>query len=458
MPKHILVLGAGKSSASLIKYLLDRAETHDWQITVGDLDESTAQRKVEGFERGRAIAFDVFDERVKNAAIAAADLVVSLLPPAFHDHVARACLQHGKSMVTASYVSPIIRQMSAAFAEKGLIFMGEIGLDPGIDHLAIVELRDRLQEQGSTLKKVASYTGALIAPESDTNPWHYKFSWAPMNVVKAGQGISQYLFEGKPKYIPYNRLFSAYIERAVAGAGAFEIYPNRDSMAYIEKYDLHGVDTFMRGTMRYRGYCDGWNAFVKLGWTDDSYRIPIGEAMTYTDLLRAFLPIKSLTGRSLRAATAHYLNIDEAGEVMAQLAFLDLFDERKIDFDKPAATPAELLLHLLIPKWKLEAGDRDMVVMMHEIEHERAGRRYRLTSSMVCKGNENGDTAIAQTVGLPLGIMVKLIATGRLNDFRGVQIPLMPEAYQPILQELATDFGIGFREVEEELTTQATAP
>lgn len=450
---NILVLGAGKSATTLIQYLLKKSTEFNWNITVGDLNIETAQKKIEGHQNGSAIKFDVFDEGDKDKHIANTDIVVSLLPPSFHDKVATTCLKFGKHLLTASYVSPAIKAMHDQFVEKGIIFMGEIGLDPGIDHLAIMELVDRLKEQGAELTRVASYTGALIAPESDTNPWHYKFSWAPMNVIKAGQGISQYLYQGKTKYIPYTRLFTSYLEREVEGAGAFEIYPNRDSMAYIEKYGLQGIDTFLRGTMRYEGYCEAWNSFIKLGWTDDSYEIPIEENMTYTDLLRGFLPLKNINDfdGNLKFATAQYLGIENKNPIMHQLAWLGLFDNEPIKVKEGISklSPAKLLCNLLLEKWVLAPEDKDMIVMLHEMDYVLNGKKQRLTSTMICKGNDAEDTAIAQTVGLPLGMMTKLVATGAFTN-KGVNIPLMKEVYEPLLLELK-EYGIGFNEHIEEI-------
>lgn len=443
----ILVLGAGKSATSLIQYLLKQSETYNWEITVGDLDVATAERKTD-HPNGKAVKFDVFNEADKKQHISATDIVVSLMPPNFHDKVAVSCLEFGKHLLTASYVSESIKAMHDDFKAKGMIFMGEIGLDPGIDHLAIMELIDRLKAKGAKLSRVASYTGALIAPESDTNPWHYKFSWAPMNVIKAGQGISQYQYQGKTKYIPYNRLFSSYLKREVEGAGTFEIYPNRDSMAYIEKYGLQGIHTFLRGTMRYEGYCDAWDTLIKLGWTDDSYSLPIEPNMTYTDLLRCFLPIKNMEefDGNIRYATAQYLDIENKGEIMQQLAWLGLFDNEPIKVKEGTTelSPAQILCNLLLEKWELAEDDKDMIVMQHEMDYELNGKKERLTSSMLCKGNDAEDTSIAQTVGLPLGIMTKLIATGQFTT-TGVNIPLMKEVYEPILTELK-DYGIGFNE------------
>jgi len=444
----ILVLGAGKSATSLINYLLDKSTTYNWQITVGDLNIGAAKHKIDGHANGRAISFDVFSETDNDKHVAKNDIIVSLLPPAFHDKVAPYCVKHKKHMVTASYLSPTIKAMDADFKANGKVFMGEIGLDPGIDHLAIMDMVDRIKAKGGKLSRLGSYTGALIAPESDTNPWHYKFSWAPMNVVKAGQGISQYLHEEKVKYIPYNRLFTTYLERNVEGTGQFEIYPNRNSMEYIEKYDLHGIATFLRGTMRYKGYCDGWNSFVKLGWTNDSYQIPV--PATYTDLLRSYLPIKYLEGNDIKTATANFLGIAINSQPIQQLDWLGLFDNVAINIDKATETPARVLCHLLSGKWVLEPTDKDLIVMIHEMTYELDGKKHQLDATLVCKGNDSEDTAISQTVGLPLGMMVKLIATGEF-DKAGVNMPLAKKVYAPILKELQ-EYGIAFEEVEREIT------
>ncbi len=437
--KKILVLGAGKSATSLIHYLLERAEQEDWQVTVGDRDIELARHKVEGFDRGHAIRFDVEEEERKEQLIRDHDIIVSLLPAFLHPKVSKACLKIGRHIITPSYVSKEDVSMNEDFEKAGLLFMGEMGLDPGIDHMSTLQIVHDIENRGGNITAIRSFTGGLIAPESDNNPWNYKFTWSPINVVLAGQGTAQYLKDNKRKYVPYNRLFSLYETYNIADYGAFEVYANRDSIIYLDKYELNNIPTFIRGTMRRQGYCDAWNAFVKLGWTDNGFPIVGADQLTYNDLLEAFLP-KTENGKSLRENLADFLDIDTSHETMSKLAWLGLFDNVKIPLKN--ASPAEILKDLLEPKWKLEPQDKDMIVMLHIIDYELNGETHRYKANLIVKGQDAENTAMAHTVGWPLGIMVKLLSQGKIKS-RGVKIPIMPEVYEPVLKELE-DFGVLF--------------
>ncbi len=439
--KKILVIGAGKSATHLISYLLEQSETLNWQITVGDINLELAQKKLNNHPNGKAVFFDIHDENLRQQYIQEADIVASLLPYKFHSIVAKDCLKFGKNLVTASYVDATCKALAPEFEKANLLFMAEIGLDPGIDHLATMKMLDDLKAKGAKINALYSYTGALIHPENDNNPWHYKFTWAPMNVITAGQGTSQYMYNNKPKYIPYNRLFKSSSEREIGDLGIFEVYPNRDSIQYRKKYNVDGVGTFLRGTLRRKGYCPAWDTFVQLGWTNNKQIIEVN-GQTYTDLLEAYLPIYIQKGRTIEESLAAFLNIELDSNIMDQLRWLELFDHKPIGLEK--GTIAEILCHLLQEKWKLEEDDKDMIVMLHELEYELNGEERKQVATMVCMGESKDNTAISKTVGLPLGIMLKLIVTGQIK-LTGVKIPTMPEAYNPILKELA-QYGIVFEE------------
>jgi len=441
--KKILIIGAGKSAARLISYLLDQSKKFDWQITVGDINLALAQKKVEHHPNGEAVYFDVNDETLRQKYIGAADIVASLLPYSFHSIVAKNCLKLGKHLVTASYVDATCMALAPEFEKANLLFMGEIGLDPGIDHLATMKMVDNLKAKGAKITALYSYTGALIHPENDNNPWHYKFTWAPMNVITAGQGVSQYLYNNKAKYIPYNRIFDSQSEREIGDVGMFEVYPNRDSVKYMEKYNLEGIGTFLRGTLRRKGYCKAWNSFVQLGWTDNKHIIEVAE-QTYTDLLESYLPVYILkrNNYNIEDSLANFLGLEVNDPIMHQMRWLGLFDNVPIALEK--GTVAAILCDLLQEKWKLEAGDKDMIVMLHEIDYELDGEQRQQVATMVCMGEDEEHTAIAKTVGLPVGMMIKLIANEKVQ-LSGVKIPTMPEVYEPILAELA-QYGILFDE------------
>lgn len=443
--KKILVLGAGKSATDLIHYLLEQSETYDWHIMVADRDQQVAAQKIDGHPNGTAIAFDVYDKQLRHELVQQADIVASILPAQFHHLIAEACLEHHKHIITPSYVSAKEQAMDQEFKEKGLLFMGEMGLDPGIDHMTLMKMLNGLKAEGAKIEAVRSCCGALMADESDgDNPWKYKFTWAPMNVVKAGQGTAQYLRNGSPKYLPYNRLFVQHERYDIDNHGTFEAYANRDSMSYIDKYQLEDVPTFVRCTLRKEGFCDAWNALVKLGWTDHSYTIDHANLLTYRTFVEAFLP-KSVVEdpRRLRVRLAEFLNIEVASPVMEKLIWLGIFEDKPVPFAK--ATPAEILLHILKEKWVLQPSDRDMVVMLHKIDYALGQQQQSLTSWLVVEGKDAEHTAISKTVGLPMGILIKLMLNKQIS-LSGVHIPTMPEVYYPVLEELET-YGIVFREL-----------
>lgn len=443
--KTILILGAGKSATRIINYLLEQSLKYDWKIIVGDLDKALANAKIAGHQNGTAVTFDVNNEEHRTKYVQQADIVASLLPAFFHSTVAKECLKYGKHLVTASYVDQASMDLSSEFEKAGLLFMGEIGLDPGIDHLATMRMIDELKEKGANIQGVFSHAGALIHPEYlKDNPWKYKFTWAPMNVVKAGQGVSQYLEDNETKYIPYNRVFNFTLQREIEGI-EFEIYPNRDSKKYLDTYHLKNIANLMRGTIRYKGYSDAWDSFVELGWTDDTYEIDT-EWLTYTGMLRQYLPKMLLEEHGTEGALARFLHQPEDGDVMEKLRWLGIFDHKPIGLEK--GTPAQILLKLLQEKWALEEEDKDMIVMIHEVDYELNGEDHKASASLVYYGKDQDNTAISDLVGLPSGMMVKLIATGQVKELKGVKIPIMPEVYNPILKELE-EYGVLFKEKDE---------
>ncbi len=439
--KNILVIGAGRSSTALINYVLEKAKEYGWFVTVADADPQLAQQKVNGHSNGRGTWLDVMKVNDRRELIERNDIVVSLLPAHLHLEVAQDCIKLKKHLITASYVSKEMYRLGDAARDRELIFMGEMGLDPGIDHMSAMQKIDEIKEKGGKLHAFRSYTGGLIAPESDTNPWHYKFTWNPRNVVLAGQGTAQYLEENKYKYIPYNRLFAQYRLVDIPTMGEYEVYANRDSLLYREVYGLNDIPNILRGTIRHRGFCDAWNAFIKLGLTDGSYPILESENLTYHSFMEAYL--KPGSG-SVRDRTAVFLGEDLDSDVMHKLDWLGLFSKKKINIEN--ATPALILEHLLLDKWKLEEDDKDMIIMQHEFEYDLDGERRLLTSTLVLKGNDSTDTAMARLVGIPLGIFVKLVMQGKITA-TGVNIPVMKEVYDPVIEELK-EYGVVFEERE----------
>ncbi|MGM0624501.1 MAG: saccharopine dehydrogenase C-terminal domain-containing protein [Bacteroidota bacterium] len=444
--KRILILGAGLSATSLINYLLEHAETEDWHIRLGDMDDKLAASKINGHPRGESFQFDVDDENQLAREIKSCDITVSLLPAKFHSLVARACVDLNKHMVTASYVSKEMKALDREAREKGLTLLNELGVDPGIDHMSAMRVIDKIRNDGGKLQVFKSSTGGLIAPEYDNNPWNYKFTWNPRNVVLAGQATACFIRNGRYKYIPYHQLFKRTEKTSVLDFGEFEVYPNRDSLSYREIYGLEDIPTIFRGTMRRPGYCEAWNVFVQLGMTDDSIEYVGDKETTYRDFINSFLRYQP--DILVEDKLCEFMNLDPEGEIMKKLIWLGIFDKRPIGIS--GASPAQILQKLLEEKWALEENDKDMIVMQHKFEYELNGERKGLKSSFAYIGKSQKETAMAITVGTPAAIAVRLLAKGEIK-LTGVHTPVVPELYNPILDELEK-YDIKF--IEEEMPVE----
>lgn len=443
--KKILVLGAGLSTPSLIKYLLDNATEHGWLIVVGDVSKEMAKERINGHERGKAVKFDVFNDSQRVKHVKQADLVVSMLPARLHYLIVKTCLKFKKNMVTASYNSKEAIKYNVLAKENGQIILNEIGLDPGIDHMSAMRIIDLIKENGGKLTAFKSSTGGLVAPKSDNNPWNYKFTWNPRNVVLAGQSGAQFISQGMLKHIPYHKLFSRVQRINIDSYGEFEVYPNRDSLKYRSSYGLDDIPSMFRGTIRRPGFSKSWDILVQLGATDDTYVIENSENLTYRDFINSFLRYdKELL---VEDKLARYVGLKEDSIEMYKLRWLGLFEREKIGLAN--ATPAQILQKRLEEKWSLEKEDRDMIVMQHEFKYTVGGVKKMMTSSLVVEGKDQTETAMAITVGLPVGIACKLILTDKIN-VTGVVIPTIKEIYKPVLKELE-QFGIKFIDQEFDL-------
>ena len=440
--KNILIIGAGRSSGALIGYVLKQAERHGWNVVVADTDPEAARQKINGHPNGRAAWLDVHKVNDRRDLINRADVVVSLLPAHLHLEVGQDCITLNKHLITASYVSKEMYQLGDLARSRDLVFMGEMGLDPGIDHMSAMKIIHDIQQRGGEIRSFSSYTGGLVCAEDLTdNPWKYKFTWNPRNVVLAGQGTAQYLEDGRYKYIPYNRLFSDIRKISIPELGEFEVYANRDSLLYREVYGLKDIPTIVRGTIRYPGYCAGWDALVKIGLTDDSYPIVDSEELTYHELMNAFVS-HLVSGSSVRDRVAEMLGETPHSKIMKKLDWLGLF--RKIRIQLPSATPAQILEHLLLERWKLEPTDRDLILMQHEFEYELEGESKTLVSTLVMRGEDSERTAMSKLVGLPMGILVKELMLGNIKQ-TGTQVPVERHVYGPVLEELE-NYGVVFQE------------
>lgn len=440
--RNILIIGAGRSASSLIDYLLNKAETENLHITIGDLSAELAERKTQGHKRATAVAFDIFNQEQRQELISKTDIVISMLPAHLHFEVAKDCITYKKNMVTASYISPAMAELDEAAKAAGLIFMNECGLDPGIDHMSAMKVIDEINDRGGKIILFESFCGGLVAPESDNNLWNYKFTWNPRNVVLAGQGgAAKFIQEGMYKYIPYNKLFRRTEFMEVEGYGRFEGYANRDSLKYRSIYGLNNVLTLYRGTLRRIGFSKAWNMFVTLGMTDDTYVMENSAGMSYRDFTNAFLPYHPTDSVELKLR--HILKIDQDDILWEKLMELDLFNANKL-VGLNNATPARILEKILSDKWTLSPDDKDMIVMYHKFGYEINGRREQIDSTMVCTGLDQTYTAMAKTVGLPVAIATLQILNGNITT-PGVQLPITKEVYAPILKELE-EYGIVFNE------------
>ncbi len=440
--RKILVIGAGKSSSYLIKYFLDKSESENLHITIGDIHLDNAIMLLNGHPNSKAIHLDIFNAEARSEAITNADIVVSMLPARFHIEVAKDCIKLGKHMVTASYVSNEMQELDTAAKSKGLIFMNEIGVDPGIDHMSAMQVIDRIRDNGGKMILFESFTGGLVAPESDNNLWNYKFTWNPRNVVVAGQGgAAKFLQENQFKYIPYHRLFRRTEFLDVEGYGRFEAYANRDSLKYQHAYGLDHAKTLYRGTMRRVGFSRAWNVFVQLGMTDDSYTIEDSANMSYRDFVNAFLPYSPTDSVELKFR--HALKIDQDDLIWDKFLELDLFNpDKKVGVKN--ATPAQILQKILMDSWTLSKDDKDMIVMYHKFGYELDGKKHQIDATMVVLGEDQTYTAMSKTVGLPVAMATLDILNKKIVT-PGVQIPITREVYKPILKELES-YGVAFTE------------
>ncbi|MGQ7945583.1 saccharopine dehydrogenase family protein [Flavobacterium sp. WC2509] len=440
--RTILIIGAGRSASSLIQYLLNKSVEENLHLIIGDLSLALAQKKTNNHPNATPIALDIFDENQRKTAIQKADIVISMLPAHLHIEVARDCIVYKKHLVTASYISDAMQELDEIAQANNLIFMNEIGLDPGVDHMSAMKVIDKIREQGGKMLLFESFCGGLVAPESDDNLWNYKFTWAPRNVVLAGQGrTAKFIQEGTYKYIPYVNLFRRTEFLEVEGYGKFEAYSNRDSLKYRSVYGLDDVLTLYRGTIRRVGFSKAWNMFVQLGMTDDSYMMENSENMSYRQFVNSFLPYHPTDSVEIKMRLI--LKIDQDDIMWDKLLELDLFNPNK-KVGLKNATPAQILEKILSDSWTLKPNDKDMIVMYHKFGYVLNGEEKQIDSKMVCLGEDQMYTAMAKTVGLPVAMATLLILNGKITT-PGVQLPIKKEVYLPILKELE-EYGVVFYE------------
>jgi len=436
--KRILILGAGKSATALIDYLVDQAQHHDWQVVVADRNKKLAEDKVEGRANASALELDILDADGRAKEIEDADFVISLLPPFLHIHAARDCVRLKTNLATASYVSKEINELNESAKDAGVLLMNEMGADPGIDHMSAMQLIDQIREDDGVVTSFQSYCGGLIAPESDTNPWHYKIAWNPWNIVRAGSGGADFIMNDKTFHRTYEQLYKKCSVVEVEGYGEYAAYANRDSLKYKESYALENAHTILRATLRHPDFVKGWAAVVALGLTSDTKKMDVSG-----------LTVKEWFTEA-SSSTAGYTLSEKLKTIQAEpiayelLQFLDFSTDEKLTVHGEQVH-GKVLQSILEKKWELKPEDKDILVFQHDIEYEQDGDSKQIISSLVVKGENQTDTAMAKCVGLPMAIFAKLWLTGKISDLSGVQIPTMKKVYQPVLEELATA-GIEFVE------------
>lgn len=497
--KSILVFGAGKSATCLIEYLLEQIKIYSWELTVVDGNLEMALSKINGAPGAKAVRLDVLESEKRQALVKTADIVISLLPPHLHILVAKDCVEFSKNLLTASYADDAIRSLGSEIEKKGLLFLCEMGLDPGIDHMSAMQLIDQIKQKGGKIKSFRSHCGGLVAPESDDNPWHYKISWNPRNIVQAGMAGAAFKEFGEVKKMKYEELFDANRVVEIPGLGTLAWYPNRDSLSYINLYHLEEADTFIRTTLRYPEFCFGWKNIIDLkltnelveydtdgmslqeffkihmanygfsDWVEKHLTEKFSKTKELLEKLQQLLNAEENANPSEKKEMQEFMLVDDHGDLVdinldtvknkaaatvagqmheanlaiTQLMFLGMDDDKTV-INKGKASALDVLQFCIEKKLALNAGDKDMIVMLHELEYEINGKPQFINSSLVVKGKDSVRTAMAQTVGMPLGIAAKLILLGKIK-LKGLHIPVSAEIYEPVLKELG-DGGIIFHE------------
>tara|TARA_B110000459_G_scaffold115308_1_gene127532 strand:- start:4202 stop:5539 length:1338 start_codon:yes stop_codon:yes gene_type:complete len=444
--KSILVLGAGRSCSTLINRLLDRSEECGWKVVVGDIDLRVAQGKVGGHPRGEAFQLSATDNVERDKRISESDLVMSMVPAFLHASVARVAIKAGVPVITPSYLNDEMKSLDEAAKEAGVLVLNEIGLDPGIDHMSAMKIIDEIKADGGVMKGFESYCGGLVAEESDNNPWHYKISWNPRNIVLAGQGGSAtFKDSGRVKLEPPHRVFRRLRPIEVNGQ-LYKGYPNRDSLAYEKIYNLPEMETLIRGTLRVDGFCRSWDILVQLGMVRDDANLVWDKGISWSEWTRSFLPAKTADMTVSQAINSTVISDHETNE---RLEWLGLFDT-ETGPEIVEGTPAEIIEALLVKKWALEEGDRDMIVMWHRFEYEMDDKRFEKTSEFFLEGRGSTYTAMSDTVGLPMAIAAEHMMAGEGFGEVGVKIPVTRNFYDVILPKLE-EFGVVFKETLTEL-------
>ena len=439
--KKILILGAGLVARPLVRYLLDQP---DFEVEVASRTVSKAVKLIDDHPQGKASELNLKNEEGLKDEISKADLVISMVPYTFHPKVAKYCIDYKKHMVTTSYVSEVMKNLDAEARRAGILILNEVGLDPGIDHMEAMRIIHEVEEKDGEISGFTSYCGGLPAPEANTNPFGYKFSWSPIGVLLAGKNSAQYLKDGQQIFIPPQDLFDNYLMINIEGLDEFEGYPNRNSLPYIDLYGIKSTKTMLRGTLRNKGWCSTIKKIVDLGLLEEEEKDWTG--LTYKGFLRKLM--NDPAEEDIKSALAAHLNIEENSDVIQRFEWLGLLSDESLPSEKDSAL--NILGARMLEKLQYEEGERDMIILQHQFIASYPGdKKEKITSTLIDFGIPNGDTSMARTVGLPAAISTKLILEGKIEK-TGVHIPVQPEIYIPILQELK-ELDIAFKEKKEEM-------
>jgi saccharopine dehydrogenase-like NADP-dependent oxidoreductase len=431
---HILLFGAGKSATVLIHYLVQECTHRNWSLTVVDANLELAQKKTLGAASASAHSFDIRDAETRIRFIRESDLVISMLPPTLHILVAMDCLQESKHLLTASYKDPGMIPYEKEIKDKGLLFLCEMGLDPGIDHMSAMKMIKDIQDKGGSIHTFLSHCGGLVAPESDNNPWHYKISWNPRNVVLAGKAGAIYRQDNSLREISYQQLFRNDQLLHIPGYDEYAWYANRDSLSYMPLYGLEDSRTFIRTTLRHPDFIKGWKHVVALNLTEEDTRDYVANN---------FVPAFMKTHLEKQGAASYF---QEHSDPLLVEQFSSLgFTDNSLMIPSYCQSPADVLQWLMESHWVLQQADKDRIVMMHEIGYALEEQEHLHRTFLVVDGKDSLHTAMAKTVGLPLAIAAILVLEGKIQ-LSGIHVPVMPEIYDQVLPLLEKE-GIAFKEI-----------
>lgn len=435
--KKILVLGAGLVAKPLVEYLMKQDKI---TVTVASRTVSKAEALVGNNPDGKALSLNVKNENALEELVSSHDLSVSLLPYTYHLTVAKLCLKHGKNLVTTSYVKKEMMDLDAEVTKKGLLFINEIGLDPGIDHMSAMKIIHHVRENGGTIASFRSYCGGLPAFEANNVPFGYKFSWSPKGVILAARNPARYMIDGEIVEVASEKLFDDYHLLDVPEFGTFEAYPNRDSLPYIDLYGFKAIKTMYRGTLRNISHCETWRLMAELGMFDDD--TPYDPQ--YKTLAEVFQHQILKTDRTdLEAVVREKLDLKVANVLNRKLRWLGLFSDQKIDLKEGSLV--DLLTEQMLRKLSYMPGERDLVILHHDFIAEYPAKKEHITSTLIDHGIPHGDSSMSRTVALPAAVVAALIVKGKI-PLTGVKIPVEKEVYTPVMKELET-LGVSFKEV-----------